>query len=306
MPSAIQRHLHGLYHSLLADLAAGHSPDVRQHKDWDQAQVMVISAKARGKLSREDAQTAAAISHNVLNILEFVGKMEQEAEADLKDLADSLTRIAISGGPSLFDPAKRMLTTDRLKSQKRRQWPPSPSPSERSFSPTPTSTPLSSAPSSPTASAFPMPIPREPSDHIREWFLDHLASPFPTFDEKIELSRLTGIARPKIDSDLTNWRRRTGWTDVRNKYGDGDKEKTKEVIERVLNGEDDREDLVEAVEKMKSYLKREREFAAGDWIKKVSDAVSISELRLLLYLWVGRGVIEIGVGIVIWTELTTS
>lgn len=108
-----------------------------------------------------------------------------------------------------------------------------------------------------------------PADHLRLWFLNHLANPYPTPSEKDQLSRLTGIARNKIDSDMTNWRRRAGWTDIKEKWARGSKAEMVALIERVEMGEEKRKAVNEAVEKMKAYLERREEYGVGSWVHQV-------------------------------------
>lgn len=109
------------------------------------------------------------------------------------------------------------------------------------------------------------------TDHIREWFLQHLANPYPSAVEKDSLSELSGIPRSKIDSDMTNWRRRAGWTDIKDNWANGSRDAMRVLIEKVESGQERRKGVREAVEKMKAYLERREEERVGDWVKEVSD-----------------------------------
>ena len=108
------------------------------------------------------------------------------------------------------------------------------------------------------------------TDHLRLWFLQHLAYPYPTPNEKDSLISLTNSTRSKIDSDLTNWRRRAGWTDIKDKFAQKSKDRMRTLIERVESGKECRKDVLDAVEGMKAYLERRREEKVGDWVHEVS------------------------------------
>lgn len=109
------------------------------------------------------------------------------------------------------------------------------------------------------------------TDYIREWFLQHLANPYPSAVEKDSLSELSGIPRSKIDSDMTNWRRRAGWTDIKDSWANSSRDAMRVLIEKVESGQEKRKGVREAVEKMKAYLERREEERVGDWVKEVSD-----------------------------------
>ena len=111
------------------------------------------------------------------------------------------------------------------------------------------------------------------NDHLRLWFLEHLASPYPTPNEKDDLSNLTGFARTKIDSDLTNWRRRAGWTELKDTYARGSRKDMQALMERVESGTEQTMAVLDAVEKMRAYLERREEEKVGEWVKEVSDEV---------------------------------
>lgn len=128
---------------------------------------------------------------------------------------------------------------------------------------------LSPSPSTPPPPSPPL-LELQPADHLRLWFLDHLSNPYPTITEKKELSLITGIAKNKIDSDMTNWRRRAGWTDIKDTYADRDKMKMKRLIEAVESGKEKRKVVIEAVEKMRAYLERREEYGVGSWVWSVS------------------------------------
>ncbi|ORX40295.1 hypothetical protein BD324DRAFT_617207 [Kockovaella imperatae] len=114
------------------------------------------------------------------------------------------------------------------------------------------------------------PLPGTTNDHLRFWFLDNLASPYPTPNEKDNLANLLGVDRKKVDSDLTNWRRRAGWTDIKDTYCDKSRVLMKELMERVESGEETDQDILDAVENMKAYLERREEEKVGDWVHELA------------------------------------
>jgi hypothetical protein len=87
--------------------------------------------------------------------------------------------------------------------------------------------------------------------------------------EKELLATRLGVKKSKIDSDLTNWRRRSGWTEMKDKYCGGDKAMMKSMIEGVESGSEQRAIAVEQVEKMKAYLEKREEKECGSWVTEV-------------------------------------
>lgn len=85
-----------------------------------------------------------------------------------------------------------------------------------------------------------------------------------------------GLPRAKVETDLTNWRRRSGWTDIKDQYADGSREKMQRLIEKVERGKEKREVVYAAVDQMKGYLRREEEEKVGDWVLEVSMGFRVS------------------------------
>jgi formylmethanofuran:tetrahydromethanopterin formyltransferase len=69
---------------------------------------------------------------------------------------------------------------------------------------------------------------------------------------------------------MTNWRRRAGWTDIKDTYADRDKVKMQRLIEAVQARKEKRTAVIEAVEKMRAYLERREEYGVGSWVYSVS------------------------------------
>ena len=126
---------------------------------------------------------------------------------------------------------------------------------------------------SPPSPPAPQPHPTIPPpnlDALRLWFLAHLSNPYPTSSEKESLATSAGIPRAKIDSDMTNWRRRAGWTDIKDRWAGGDKARMRRLIEGVEHGEEARGEVREEVERMKGYLERREGEKVGEWVHEVS------------------------------------
>jgi len=145
---------------------------------------------------------------------------------------------------------------------------------------TPAASRLTKPKSRTTLHPTPPPSPSKPSptDHLRLWFLQNLSNPYPTPYEKESLATAAGCPRSKVDSDLTNWRRRSGWTDIKDRWAGGDKAKMKRLIEDVEGGLERREEVVEEVERMRGYLERRDQERVGDWVHEVS-LLSSAEMR---------------------------
>ena len=111
-----------------------------------------------------------------------------------------------------------------------------------------------------------------PADHLRLWFLQNLSNPYPTPAQKEALATHSGAPRSKIDSDLTNWRRRAGWTEIKDRWASGDKAKMKRLVENVESGVEVRAEVSDEIERMRGYLERKEEQRVGDWVQDVGRA----------------------------------
>lgn len=110
-------------------------------------------------------------------------------------------------------------------------------------------------------------------DPIRQFFIDNIANPYPTASQKDTLCKTANITRKKLESDLTNWRRRSEWTDIMNTYCRGNKELMRHLIEDIESGKDVGEEVMERYERMKGYLEK-RDEQAGEWVFQVSSPSS--------------------------------
>lgn len=137
---------------------------------------------------------------------------------------------------------------------------------------TPTSRPFKPHPPTSKPPIPPTPTPTKPpnlTDHLRLWFLQNLSNPYPTPAKKDFLATASGVPRSKVDSDLTNWRRRAGWTDIKDRWAEGDKARMRRLIEGYEEGLEGREEVVEEIERMRGYLERREEERVGDWVHEV-------------------------------------
>jgi hypothetical protein len=68
---------------------------------------------------------------------------------------------------------------------------------------------------------------------------------------------------------LTNWRRRSDWTEIMNVYCAGDKGAMRRLVECVESGEEKDSTLLERFGRMRAYLEK-RDEQPGEWVLKVS------------------------------------
>ncbi|WWD04635.1 hypothetical protein V865_002706 [Kwoniella europaea PYCC6329] len=218
-----------------------------------------------------DHRTSAAawtVASNIKKILSSLLSIQSAFDHSLEQLASRVESLIIEDTHI----HKRSLEAPRtlVRASKRRRAPSLSSPS----------TPITRAPS-PNPSEEPSTPPKKEenqkeADHsvVRLWFLNHLSKPYPTLSQKETLATKAGITRNKVDSDLTNFRRRAGWTDLMNRFCGGDRDKMKRLIERVESGREEREEVLKSVQRMKDYLGRKEEGRVGDWVREVTALTS--------------------------------
>ena len=85
-----------------------------------------------------------------------------------------------------------------------------------------------------------------PSHHLRQYFLDHITGPYPNQRDKDHMLDKTNNdimasktnRQPMTPSQLTLWfinaRRRSGWSQIMQKYGKNDRSFTKQLAEEIL------------------------------------------------------------------------
>jgi hypothetical protein len=114
-----------------------------------------------------------------------------------------------------------------------------------------------------------LPDDEEADEHLRDWFTNHLAYPFPDKPTKSTLSLTTGLDIRQLNTWFINMRRRSGWTDYLRSYASGNKQRFVEMLSVALRGEGD-EKLQEVVQGMKRYVERRPRGKVGDWLLDVS------------------------------------
>ncbi|RXK36622.1 hypothetical protein M231_06085 [Tremella mesenterica] len=228
---------------------------------WENLQLRLAEGLKSGNLLEETARVGRCVAENLIGMISGVSQLDELACKTMEGLREDLDVILMnsfhmpvqtskrawrSASPSPFaSPSKHARSGTHTSSDFAPQSPPSPHP----FT------------SPPATLLFP------PTDPIRTWFISHLASPYPTPLEKVELASSANITTNKLDSDLVNWRRRSGWANVRDKYCGGNKHRTKRLIEDVLSGKERRKEILRDVEKVRAYLERREEERVGDWVK---------------------------------------
>lgn len=92
-------------------------------------------------------------------------------------------------------------------------------------------------------------------DYLRSWFLSNLAHPFPTRRERQKMAAITRTSVRSIESKFTNWRRRSGWSSVRDQWGGQNKAGMWTLLQRYNAGTLEPE-AFDAVTHMRSYFAR--------------------------------------------------
>lgn len=248
---------------------------------WQEMGERIRTKTATGTMSTVELDLAYRLATNVWALTNQTLRLEEDHDAQLEKLSAKLSTIAAQDYPGkclvtsyklqCSNGVSSLLLKDEIcfmnKSRSRKRGA-SPAVGVKKV---PSNNGLPHREDDAMISDVYQPVGVKPTDHIREWFLQHLASPYPSAVEKDSLSELSGIPRSKIDSDMTNWRRRAGWTDIKDNWANGSRDAMRLLIERVESGQEKRKGVREAVEKMKAYLERREEERVGDWVKEVSD-----------------------------------
>nr|ACZ51520.1 Sxi1 [Kwoniella heveanensis] len=260
---------------------------------WEAMAKIIDDTARRGILDDQTASIAWAVAHNMKTIATAALRLERYHGSTLEQLTARISDVVISEGKKRPSPSMPLLSSKRARQ------------SFVSTGSTPATRCSSPSSSLPDGLAIPSPynasssrnssskIKSQEPDHslIRLWFLDNISYPYPTVSMKEHLASKAGITRAKVDSDLTNFRRRAGWTEIMNEWCGGDRNKMRKLIERVESGqEDEDEELVRRVQAVKEYLTRKEEERVGDWVREdvwlVSLSFTRSSIRLLPYLTV--------------------
>ncbi|WWC95867.1 hypothetical protein V866_002734 [Kwoniella sp. B9012] len=238
---------------------------------WQEMHQNITKCKENNTLDGRTSALVYTIANNVKLIASELLKLQDANQTAVEDLTNKVGTLVFQENyakkRSLDSPSS---PSTPLRSSKRQRAPSLSSPS----------TPITRAPSPTPTDHRSTPPKKEENqkqpDHsvVRLWFLNHLSKPYPTLSQKETLATKAGITRNKVDSDLTNFRRRAGWTDLMNRFCGGDRDKMKRLIERVENGREEREEVLKSVQRMKDYLGRKEEERVGDWVREVTALTS--------------------------------
>lgn len=91
------------------------------------------------------------------------------------------------------------------------------------------------------------------TDYLRAWFLSNLAHPFPSRIERQKMAATLNTSPRNVESSFTNWRRRSGWSTIRSRWGGQSRTGMRSLIHRYEAGTLDRE-VSDAIFNMRSYF----------------------------------------------------
>ncbi|WWC70543.1 uncharacterized protein I206_104494 [Kwoniella pini CBS 10737] len=215
-----------------------------------------------GTLGAKTATIAWTVANNIALVSKEALMLEESYSSSMEKLTHKVNHILLCDHGKRSRPSSSDSSTP-VRSSKRYRAESCSSPSTpptRSTSPTPSDSPSNQ---------------KEP-DHtiVRTWFLQNLQKPYPTQAQKEHLSKKAGITVKKVDSDLTNFRRRSGWTECMQRFCGGDRDKMKKMIERVIAGKEERLEVIDSVEGIKDYLGKREEERVGDWVREITALTS--------------------------------
>nr|ACZ51524.1 Sxi1 [Kwoniella heveanensis] len=263
-------------------------------ENWKSTADAIYTSLQTDHLDRRTASIAFNVASNLKAIASGALIIQQHSDESIEELSEAVRDILLQAPPK-----KRPLAATPLRCSKRARQSSFSTPSNphtRCSSPSPSLPDNLATPSPCNASSSRKSSSKnkpQESDHslIRLWFLHNISYPYPTVSMKETLASKAGITRAKVDSDLTNFRRRAGWTEIMNEWCGGDRNKMRKLIERVESGQEiEDEELVRRVQGVKEYLTRQEEERVGDWMREdiwpVSLSLTRSSIRLLPYLTV--------------------
>jgi hypothetical protein len=265
-----------LYRSILSAPVRNERND-QSLEDCRIYQEVIGQAVASGSLDSETASTVSAIVKNILAVSTSRLALERDCRNAISTLVEDVQGLNITGDMQC-KPWRRFIADRSARTSKRRSDHDDsdgyrtskrncrPTTTKYLPSPSPTLTPLKSLKSLPSSNLKPQGPAQDP---VRLFFLTHLASPYPTPAEKEKLCKKASITRRKLESDLTNWRRRSDWTDIMNTYCGGDKGAMKRMVGCIERGEEKDGELLERFGRMRAYLEK-RDEQAGEWVHQVS------------------------------------
>ncbi|EKC98308.1 sexual development regulator [Trichosporon asahii var. asahii CBS 8904] len=102
--------------------------------------------------------------------------------------------------------------------------------------------------------------------YLRSWFLSNLAHPFPSRAERQKMASIASTTPRNVESSFTNWRRRSGWSAVRRKWGGQSRTGMRLLIQR-YEARSLEPEASDAISKMRSYFANDK---ARSCIEEVS------------------------------------
>jgi len=219
---------------------------------WESIERTVLTRQRAGSLGSMEAEQARATAQQLLLLGSTVIRLQVESEDTIGGLAFDMKRLLridngkIRGDIPVHQPNLTGVTT-HVKCQSARSQDASRFMSDTAIS----------------AEAL------DHLDPVRTWLLQNLHHPFPTPAEKTHLAQISSRPRANIETDLTNYRRRSGWTEFKNKYCKGDTNKARDIIWKWMNGGKVSSDMEKDLENMKGYVERREASKVGGWIETV-------------------------------------
>ncbi|WWD18278.1 hypothetical protein CI109_102728 [Kwoniella shandongensis] len=102
---------------------------------------------------------------------------------------------------------------------------------------------------------------------LRQWFLDHFTSPYPNKAERDRLALETGMETKNVMTNLTNFRGRSGWSDLLKNHCGNDKSKLPLLMKRIENGQEKRKNVLDDVQRVREWLSRKEGGEVRQFIK---------------------------------------
>lgn len=240
---------------------------------WVALAERVDAAREDGSLKQHDAEVATAVAGRVMGLTGSLIKLEAKTANAIESLTADLDALLVTG---MCLHLEAQISAHHPESHIEPTLTPLPRLSKRACRSSTRHPPRPRTPPPPPPSSNPLPThastthdPR--SLPLRHWFLSNLAFPYPTPSEKDSIASECGITRAKVDSDMTNWRRRSGWTDMMVRFSGGDREVMREMIEYLESTGRERVGGVEgAVDGVRRYLMGEGPRVEVGWVETVS------------------------------------
>ncbi|KAK4685051.1 hypothetical protein P7C73_g5109, partial [Tremellales sp. Uapishka_1] len=105
---------------------------------------------------------------------------------------------------------------------------------------------------------------------IRDWMLRNLSCPYISPDERLSLAKVADVTPNKLDSSLTNLRRRSKYLDIKDKWARGDVERMRTLIRNYEKGKEKRPECIADIEKCKDYLSGRENTKVSGWVAAVT------------------------------------